>query len=86
MNYLEASKGKLTLDVAEIRRPIISCLKRSISNLDGVLYNSADYNLSKDEYGNIRIGLESDILYIHNGMDGIVQLNKSDIYNNVLKL
>lgn len=80
-------KGKApNLGQAEIRRPIMSCLKKSLSHLDGTLYNVADYMLTKDEYGNIRIGLETEIQYIHNGIEGIVRLDNSEIYNKVLEL
>ena len=42
----------------EIRRPIISCLKKSLSNLDGILYNFEDYSITKDEYGTLKVALE----------------------------
>lgn len=80
-------KGKAPdLSQAEIRRPMMSCLKKSLSHLDGALYNAADYMLSKDDYGNIRIGLETEIQYIHNGIEGVVRLDESEIYNKVLGL
>lgn len=80
-------KGKAPdLSQAEIRRPMMSCLKKSLSHLDGALYNAADYMLSKDDYGNIRIGLETEIQYIHNDIEGVVRLDESEIYNKVLGL
>lgn len=80
-------KGKAPdLSQAEIRRPIISCLKRSLSHLDGVLYNAADYMLSKDEFGNLRINLEKDIQYIHNSTEGVIQLELSDLNKKILEL
>jgi len=44
---------------AEIRRPIVSCLKRSLNYLNGLVYNLSDYLIEKDEYGNLRVNLDS---------------------------
>lgn len=69
----------------EIRRPIISCLKRSLSLVKGSLYNSEDYMLTKDEYGSLRIDLEPELQYIQSGIDGTIRLSDSEIYKKVSK-
>ena len=69
----------------EIRRPIISCLKRSIMQLKDKLYNHEDYMFVKNDYGNIRIGLEQDMISIHGGNKGFIPFHESEIYNEVLK-
>lgn len=70
----------------EIRRPIISCLKRSLNLLKDTLYNSEDYMVTKDEFGNLRVGLEQDLQYIHSGINGIIKLADSDIFKKIIKI
>ena len=70
---------------AEIRRPIISCLKRSLNAMDGILYNFKDYTITKDEYGTLKIGLEPEAQYLYTNMQGYVQLDQTDLYAKVLK-
>lgn len=71
---------------AEIRRPIISCLKKSLSNVKDALYNSEDYMIQKDVYGNLSIGIEQELIYIQSGIQGTIRLNQSDIYNKVITI
>ena len=71
------------LSQPEIRRPIISCLKRSLMDMKNKLYNHEDYMITKDEFGNIRIGLETDMLFINDGVNGITCLIESDIYKKI---
>lgn len=71
---------------AEIRRPIISCLKKSLSNVKDALYNSEDYMIQKDVYGNLSIGIEQELLLIQSGIQGTIRLSQSDIYNKVLTI
>ena len=39
--------------------------------------------ITKDEFGNIRIGLETDMLFINDGVNGITCLIESDIYKKI---
>ena len=79
-------KGKAPdLSLAEIRRPIMSCLKKSLSYLDNVVYNSADYMLSKDDYGNIHIGLEREFIFIQSWKAGMIPFYESDEYSRILE-
>ena len=71
------------LRLAEIRRPIVSCLKRSLNALDGVLYNFKDYTITKDEYGTVKIGLEPEAQYLYSNLQGYVQLDQSELYAKV---
>ena len=70
----------------EIRRPIISCLKRSLNMLKDTLYNSEDYMITKDEFGNLRIELEQELQYINSGINGVVKLSDSEIFNKISKI
>lgn len=70
----------------EIRRPIISCLKKSLSNLDGILYNFEDYSITKDEYGTLKVALELEAQYLYNANKGYIQLTKSELFGKVLKI
>lgn len=75
------------LSQAEIRRPIISCLKRSLSVFDGLLYNVADYTIYKNEYGDLNINLEKDLLYIYDSKSkSMVYLFDSELYKRVKSL
>ncbi len=47
----------------EIRRPIMACLRRSISRLDA-LYNPADYTVTKDHDGAFAVHVEPDLIYV----------------------
>ena len=71
---------------AEIRRPIISCLKRSLNAMDGILYNFKDYTITKDEYGTLKIGLEPEAQYLYTNMQGYVQIDQTELYAKVLKV
>ena len=70
----------------EIRRPIVSCLKKSLSNLSNVLYNSQDYTITKDEYGTLKINLEPEIQFLYEAHSGYVQLSKTELFAKVLKI
>jgi hypothetical protein len=80
----EANKAP-DISQPEIRRPIISCLKRSIMQLKDKLYNYEDYMFVKNDFGNIRIGLEQNMISIHGGKKGIIPFQESEIYSEVLK-
>ena len=74
------------LRVAEIRRPIVSCLKRSLAHLQGMLYNAEDYMLLKDEYGCLRVDLEPQLQFIQFVDKQIIPLIDSDVYKKILAL
>lgn len=85
--YFGGEKDKAPdLRLAEIRRPIVSCLRRSLSFIKEPLYNAEDYMLSKDKNGSFRIGLEPDLQFIHSGINGIVKLSESEIYKRVASI
>lgn len=52
------------LSMPEIRRPMISCLKRSIKNLSS-LYNPEDYNLTKDPGGVLSVHVEPELVFVN---------------------
>lgn len=51
------------LSVPEIRRPILSCMKRSIKNLQA-LYNPEDYNITKSGDGAFSVNVEPELIYV----------------------
>ena len=67
----------------EIRRPIISCLKKSLSRLEEALYNFNDYTISKDKYGYLKIGLESNLLYYFSSGVGYIQIFETELFDKV---
>ena len=68
------------LSIPEIRRPIFSCLKRSIRNLKA-LYNPDDYNISKSSDGSFSVHVEPELIFVHQlGSDDPVPLLASDLY------
>ena len=42
--------------------------------------------ITKDEFGNLRVGLEQDLQYIHSGINGIIRLADSDIFKKITKV
>ena len=65
----------------EIRRPIMACLRRSISRLDA-LYNPADYTVTKDADGSFAVHVEPGLIFVAplKGDDSIA-LCDSVLYN-----
>lgn len=51
------------LSVPEIRRPIFSCLKRSLKNIPS-LYNPEDYNISKNRDGVFSVNIDDNMVYV----------------------
>lgn len=83
--FMGGDKGK-TPDVgsAEIRRPIFSRIKRSITEMTDMLYNVNDYLISKNSFGTYNVNIESDFVYVRNWNTGeLVPLPESDILNRV---
>ena len=74
------------LSQPEIRRPIISCLKKSLSKLDNILYNFKDYTISKDQYGTIKVNLEPEAIFLYDSRKGYVQLSKTELFTKVLNI
>ena len=72
--------GAPDLSVPEIRRPIFSCLKRAIKNLQG-LYNPEDYNITKGADGSFSVHVEPELVYVHQlDSNEPVPLVESDLY------
>lgn len=68
------------LSVPEIRRPIFSCLKRSIKNLQA-LYNPDDYNITKSEKGSYSVNVEPGLVFVCQlDRDEPIPLRKSEMY------
>lgn len=68
------------LSVPEIRRPIFSCLRRSVKNLQG-LYNAQDYSITKGADGSFSVHVEPDLVFIHQlDSDEPVPLKESEMY------
>lgn len=78
--------GAPDLTQAEIRRPIISCLRRSLAEISGVLYNANDYMINKDVDGYIKVNLDDKELLIFEPERGYVYLYESDIYRKIIDM
>lgn len=74
-------EGAPDLSVPEIRRPILSCLRRSLRNLQG-LYNPEDYSITKDIDGSFSVHVEPELVYVHQlGSREPVPLMESEMYH-----
>lgn len=68
------------LRVPEIRRPIFSCLRRSIKGLHG-LYNPDDYNVTKNKDGVFGVHVEQSLVRVEQiDSDKAVPLLESELY------
>lgn len=68
------------LSVPEIRRPIISCIKRSIMNLQA-LYNPNDYNITKNGDGFFSVNVEPELVFVCQlNSDEPVPLQESEMF------
>ena len=68
------------LSVPEIRRPIFSCLKRSLKRLPA-LYNPGDYNISKSADGVFSVYVDADLVFVSQlDRDEPVPLEESEMY------
>lgn len=72
--------GAPDLSLPEIRRPIVSCLKRSLKQLSS-LYNPEDYNITKDKSGALSVHLEPELVLVRElDSDTPVPLLESRLY------
>lgn len=78
--------GAPDLTQAEIRRPIISCLRRSLAEISDILYNANDYMINKDLDGYIKVNLDEEELFIFEPERGYVRLYESDIYRKIIDM
>lgn len=78
--------GAPDLTQAEIRRPIISCLRRSLAEISGILYNANDYMINKDVDGYIKVNLDDEELFIFEPERGYIYLYESDIYKKIIDM
>lgn len=74
------------LSIPEIRRPIFSCLKRSIKNLQ-TLYNPDDYNITKSEKGVYSVNVEPELVWVYQlDSEEPIPLRKSEMYLKCSKI
>ena len=74
------------LSIPEIRRPIFSCLKRSVKNLQG-LYNPEDYNITKGADGSFSVYVEPELVFVHQlDSNEPVPLLESEMYHRWSKI
>lgn len=52
------------LNIPEIRRPIFSCLKRSLKNIPS-LYNPEDYNITKNQEGVFSVNVDDNMVFVN---------------------
>lgn len=74
------------LSIPEIRRPIFSCLKRSLKNLQA-LYNPEDYNITKSGDGAFSVNVEPELVYVCQlNSEDPVPLHESEMYRKWSKI
>lgn len=73
------------LEDSEIRRPIISNIRRCINKMSDVLHNVNDYNVSKNSYGNfcVNIPLENVLVREYGNERENVPIRKSLVFNKI---
>ncbi len=68
------------LSLPEIRRPIISCLRRSLNKIKG-LYNPQDYGITKNRDGVLTVNVDTDIVFVRQlNSDSPAPLIESELY------
>lgn len=79
------SRNAPDLGQPDIRRPIFSCLKRSLKDLPA-LYNPDDYNVAKDRYGLFSVNVEPSLVYVRElSSDEPIPLKDSELYRKWLR-
>lgn len=69
---------------AEIRRPILSRIKKSLMGMSDMLYNVNDYLIAKNPYGTYNVNIEESLVYVKDWKTGgLVPLQESDIVSRV---
>ncbi len=82
----EASKAP-NLEQPELRRPMISCIKRCIALVSDHLHHADDYIVSKNSFGHFNINLEPDLLFIIDPRtEAKVPLFESELYKRIKNL
>ena len=74
------------LEIPEIRRPIVSNIRRRIKDISDVLHNPEDYNVSTDSQGHLCVNLPAEWVDVREfcGSDTTeVPLRESDVYRRV---
>ena len=73
-------EGAPDLSIPEIRRPIFSCLKRSLKKLQG-LYNPEDYSITKGNDGSFSVHVEPELVFVQQlDSNEPVPLPESEMY------
>ena len=78
--------GVPNLEIPEIRRPIVSNIRRCIKVMADELHNADDYNVLNDSHGRLRVNLPSEQVDVHEyteDADQEVPLLKSNIFAKV---
>ena len=74
------------LEQPEIRRPMISCIKRCINKIDDILHHADDYTVIKNSFGHFCINLEEDLLFIIDSKTGEkTPLFHSEFYKKLMQ-
>lgn len=74
------------LSVPEIRRPIFSCLKRSLKNISS-LYNPEDYNITKNRDGVFSVNIDDNMVFVTElDSDESIPLKDSELFKRFKKI
>ena len=76
------------LDDPEIRRPIISNIRRCVNKMKDILHNINDYNVCKNSFDHfcVNIPLDSVLVNEFGNVNQIINIRKSQIYSYINKL
>lgn len=83
--FMGGDKDKIPdITSSEIRRPIFSRIKKSISCMSDMLYNVNDYLIMKNSYGTYNVNVEENLIFVKDWKSGnLVPLQTSDIVYRV---
>lgn len=74
------------LDQPELRRPMLSLIKRRVAQAGEKLYNPADYQALKDADGNLNVHLEPELIFVRDYATGMnIELAKSLNFDKLIK-
>lgn len=74
------------LDQPELRRPMLSLIKRCVARAGEKLYNPDDYQALKDADGNLAVHLEPELVFVRDYATGRnIELAKSQHFDKLIK-
>ena len=68
------------LDQPEIRRPMLSCIKKSVNQISSYLHSIEDYQIERDRDGIYTLHIGKDLIFCETGDKKLISLFESDVF------